>query len=657
VFIVIAATGIYLDSGGRILGFDDLAFGMVGIPLTIFAVIGLINAFNMLDGIDGLAASIAMTSIAAMLLFAQSGSATPGVVMLLQVLFVALFPYLLANLGWPDGRKIFMGDAGSTLIGFLLGWSLIFLSHRGVSPMAPVDALWCVALPVMDTLAVMLRRVRQGRSPFKPDRQHLHHLLLDAGCAPRMALLLMVGAAVALALVGYGLRNVPETVSLALFGAVLGFYVLRFDRPLELVRRAMRGQALRRAQNQRSGARAAVRGADAAPPLRALCVISRADAAARMAPIVRKLIDDPRFAPRVCLVDAGSDPSTARLLELFDIQPAVHLDLPANSDAGGATPEALHDMKRVLDAFAPELVLVPGHAPAAVAATLAAFAQGIPVACIATSEGGRGSSQLRRDADRRIIESLAVMHLVQGEGAAQSLRAEGVPAERIAVIGNTALHTLRAVAEFAREDHVLRAELGERLGFLRSGSPLLLVADARTTSRGFEALGRAMRKLASAQPQCDIVYATDPAAEAVTSLGELLRADPRMHAIPQDDVFAFAYLLDRAHLSVAVSRDTAAELEAMGRPVLLVPGEQAEGSAGSDGLQAGIHEDGIASAIARVLSERQKVAPMASTRGADVASCDLVPELLARLRDGSAARSGVHATQGARTAQALREAS
>src|SRR5688500_2373915 len=164
-FLVIAATGVYFDHSGLLLAGHELRFGVIGVPITIIAVMGLMNAFNMLDGIDGLAASLAMVSIAAILLFFANASwPMLSVVLLLQILFASLIPYLCVNLGWPDGRKIFMGDAGSTLIGFLLAWSLIFLSHEEIARLAPVDALWCVALPVMDTLAVMYRRVRKGLS-------------------------------------------------------------------------------------------------------------------------------------------------------------------------------------------------------------------------------------------------------------------------------------------------------------------------------------------------------------------------------------------------------------------------------------------------------------------------------------------------------------
>ena len=208
--------------------------------MTIFAVIGLINAFNMLDGIDGLAASVALVCIGAVLLYDRAGWTAVGAMLMLQVLFAALIPYIFANLGWPDGRKIFMGDAGSTAIGFLLGWSLIYLSHSRVGRLAPVDVLWCVALPVMDTLAVMYRRVRAGRSPFGADRQHLHHLLMDSGFSSRVTLALMVSIGVVLALLGYALRAVPDIVNLLSFIAATVLYLLGLPRLLELRTRGFR---------------------------------------------------------------------------------------------------------------------------------------------------------------------------------------------------------------------------------------------------------------------------------------------------------------------------------------------------------------------------------------------------------------------------------
>ncbi|MGN6512517.1 MAG: UDP-N-acetylglucosamine 2-epimerase, partial [Lysobacteraceae bacterium] len=411
VFIVIAATGVYLDSAGRVFGLDDLGFGLFGIPLTIFAVIGLINAFNMLDGIDGLAASQAMVSIAAISLYAHSSLAPFGVLLLLQVLFAALVPYLCVNLGWPDGRKVFMGDAGSTLIGFLLGWSLIFLSHRGVERLAPVDALWCVALPVMDTLAVMARRVRAGRSPFKPDRQHLHHLLLDAGCTPRQALVAMLAASALLATLGAGLRTAPQTVSLLAFAALLAAYVLRFDRALAPLRALVARHAAGEAR------------AEAAAPakVRALCVMATPADAAQIAPIARELAVDGRFESRICVAgNAGQSPR--HLLSLFDLAPDIRIEeADPGADATGATSQALDGMKRVLADFRPDVVLVPGYTPAAAATTLAAFYQQVPVVCVEPESARAAVPLLHQEADRKITCTLASLHLAPHEAGGRGL--------------------------------------------------------------------------------------------------------------------------------------------------------------------------------------------------------------------------------------------
>ena len=166
----------------------------------MIAVIGLLNAFNMIDGINGLAGSTALVAIGALaLLGGPSVALTPLVVMA-----AALVPYLLCNLGLFGARcRIFLGDAGSTLIGYILAWSLIRASQDVANTVVtPTDVLWCVALPVFDTLAIMIRRAFSGKSPFKPDRGHVHHLLMYAGTGPRTTLVILIGSALSLFAMG-----------------------------------------------------------------------------------------------------------------------------------------------------------------------------------------------------------------------------------------------------------------------------------------------------------------------------------------------------------------------------------------------------------------------------------------------------------------------
>jgi len=262
----------------------------------------------------------------------------------------------------------------------------------------------------------------------------------------------------------------------------------------------------------------------------------------------------------------------------------------------------------------------------------------VPVVCVEPEFARAAVPLLHQEADRKITCTLASLHLTPNEAAGRGLLAEGVPPERIVVTGNTVVDTLRAAAARMREDASIQTELTERLGFLRSDSPLLMVADPRTTNRGFEALGRALRRLAAARPELDIVYAAEPGAESVGPIGELLRADANIHPIARTDVLAFAYLLGRAHLVVAASGETAVDLAALERPVLLVQGDAPASHAPEFGgvLQIAVNEDAIVAEVSRLLADPQACDGLrVSTHGTDSAPCQRVAETLASLREGA----------------------
>ncbi|HWU71454.1 MAG TPA: hypothetical protein VN017_08880, partial [Pseudoxanthomonas sp.] len=390
---VIAMTGYYVDGLGPLFGSGEFHLGWLGIPVTVVAVIGLINAYNMLDGIDGLAAAMAMAAIGSVLLMGNFAGGHPGALLFLEVLFAALIPYVCVNLGWPDGRKVFMGDAGSTLIGFVLAWGLIYLSHDSVRRLAPVDVLWCVALPVMDTLAVMYRRMRQGKSPFKPDRQHLHHLLLDAGFAPRAALLVIVAVAGLLTAFGYALRGAPGVLGLLAFVAVTVLYMLWGERAVAMAGRAnallfapktspdtagatttgdeialgddWRGEVQVAGINSHSlhllpdSGRTTHGNEDSETTrMRMLCVAPSAGDAIAIASIMHNMVEDDRFEPALC-AERAAEP----VLEALDL----HADFNLRQSSGEVTASSLHGMERLLGAARPDAVLVPVNSPAAVA--------------------------------------------------------------------------------------------------------------------------------------------------------------------------------------------------------------------------------------------------------------------------------------------------
>lgn len=224
---MIFGAGLSLKSlGGLLIGYE-LALGPLGYIITVFAVLGAINAFNMVDGIDGLLGGLTMVTFGALSYIHYIDGQLP-LARFCVMLMIVVIPYICLNLGFPFGRsrKVFMGDAGSMLIGFTVIWVLLQGTQGPKAQMNPVTALWLIAIPLMDMTCIMVRRIRKGVSPFKPDREHLHHICLRAGLSSHQALILICSVAALLAAIGIGLEYgaVPEWVSLLLFVSVFILY-------------------------------------------------------------------------------------------------------------------------------------------------------------------------------------------------------------------------------------------------------------------------------------------------------------------------------------------------------------------------------------------------------------------------------------------------
>lgn len=218
-----------LENIGNLFGLGDLHLGFLSPVITILAVIGAINAFNMVDGIDGLLGGLAIVTLGAIAILLKVDS-QHGLAYLCVVFIVAIIPYILMNLGiLGRERKVFMGDAGSMMIGFTVIWLLLGASQDpSESLMRPITALWLIAVPLMDMAAIMFRRVRRGVSPFKPDREHLHHIFQRLGFTPRQTLAII--CAIASSFAGFGIYGeflkVPESTMFILFLGCFASYTV-----------------------------------------------------------------------------------------------------------------------------------------------------------------------------------------------------------------------------------------------------------------------------------------------------------------------------------------------------------------------------------------------------------------------------------------------
>lgn len=209
--------------------------GPLFLIIALAFIVGLVNAVNMSDGVDGLAGS---ASAAAFFWLAVIGFGIGEHRLGLQALALAAacLGFLVFNMRhrWRARASLFLGDGGSTFLGAALAGFILILASGTAAVAFPV-LIWIVIVPVIDTLSLIVRRMSVRRSPFSPDRQHLHHLLMDAGlsCGQTavavMALNLLAGA-IAYIAIRFDIPVWPMLLALAVPAAAHTLFVLRMTR-------------------------------------------------------------------------------------------------------------------------------------------------------------------------------------------------------------------------------------------------------------------------------------------------------------------------------------------------------------------------------------------------------------------------------------------
>jgi len=193
-----------------------LALGSFGLPLTLFWIVGVINAFNLIDGLDGLAGGVGFFAIATTFLLAISRGD------ILMSLYMAslgggVLGFLVFNF---NPASIFMGDSGSMFLGFVLAVTSLQTSLKSSTTVAILIPIVSLGLPILDTLLAMTRRFVAGRSMFRADREHIHHKLLALGFTQRRAVGLLYGLCVFLGAVALAMTYANSEQVTLLLGVV-----------------------------------------------------------------------------------------------------------------------------------------------------------------------------------------------------------------------------------------------------------------------------------------------------------------------------------------------------------------------------------------------------------------------------------------------------
>ena len=201
--LMIVPGGVLVQDLGDLFGFGLIHTGLLAIPFTLICVLGVINAVNMSDGMDGLAGSLMLISVG---WFAVLAFLTQSILLceLLLILLGAIAGFLIFNmrLPWRARASIFMGNAGSMSLGLLLSFFAIELGGKLDSPVPAITAVWIIGLPLIDMARVMVSRIRQGKSAFIGDHIHIHHLLLSAGFCVQHVVAIKTGMSFLLGAIG-----------------------------------------------------------------------------------------------------------------------------------------------------------------------------------------------------------------------------------------------------------------------------------------------------------------------------------------------------------------------------------------------------------------------------------------------------------------------
>jgi len=209
-------SGVQLHDFGRLFSNEVLELGWLSGAITIFAALGVINSFNLIDGMDGLSGALFLIAAAGMAGFSAL-TEQMGIFWFLLIAMAAVLGFLLLNarFPWNPRARVFLGDSGSLMLGLLLAWCLVKLGSGPGRAFMPMTAVWLFALPLLDTTTLIWRRWGEGRSAFSADQNHLHHAFLRAGFSVGGAWMAMIMFSLVLTGIGIGFEfgAFPDYVS------------------------------------------------------------------------------------------------------------------------------------------------------------------------------------------------------------------------------------------------------------------------------------------------------------------------------------------------------------------------------------------------------------------------------------------------------------
>lgn len=349
--------------------------------------------------------------------------------------------------------------------------------------------------------------------------------------------------------------------------------------------------------------------------MKVLSVFGTRPEAIKMAPLVKLLAEDPFFDARVC-VSAQHREMLDQVLNLFEITPEYDLDIMRPGQTlYSVTSDILTGLQGVLNEFNPDVVLVHGDTATTFAASLAAYYQQTPVAHVeAGLRTGNLYSPWPEEANRKLTGVLSRYHFTPTESSRNNLISEGVTSENIQVTGNTVIDALLLIQNKIEAEPELKNNLARQYPFLDPDKKLILVTGHRRESfgSGFERICQALKNIATAHPQAQIVYPVHLNPQVQDPVNRYLNGIDNIHLIDPQDYLPFVYLMTRSHIILTDSGGIQEEAPSLGKPVLVMRDttERPEAVEAGTVKLVGTDVERIVSAVTTLLSDEVEYAAM-----------------------------------------------
>lgn len=610
--IVVIASGLricYINIPFLTLyGLNDI----LSIIITFGWIIGVTNALNLIDGLDGLATGVsAISTLSLSVIFILNGSGELPLLLTIALLggLIGFLPYNF------NPAKTFMGDVGSNSLGFILATVSMIGMAKTYTFMAIILPVVILGLPIFDTLFAIFRRILHHKSIMEADRGHLHHRLIDAGLTQKQAVLVLYTVTAILGILAVVIleSSIWKVIMLVAILAVLS--VLGSKDLFGGKKTMIKNKDVREVLNKEK--------------IKVMVVFGTRPEAIKMCPLVLKLREHENIETVVC-VTAQHRQMLDQVLKAFEIEPEYDLNVMKDKQTlTHITSAVLEGMYDVINKEKPDLILVHGDTTTTFSAALASFYCKTKVGHV---EAGLRTydkySPYPEEMNRRLVTNLADLYFAPTQNNKANLLREMIDEGTIYVTGNTVIDALKTTV---KENYTFTHPVLSKIDFNKK---VIFMTAHRRENLGepLQNICNAVKEIATKFKDVEVVYPVhlNPAVQdvATKTLGEV----KNVHLIEPLDVITTHNLMNRSYMVMTDSGGIQEEAPSLGKPVLVLRTETERPEAVTAGTVkiVGTDKNTIIEEATKLLTDEKAYAEMSKAANpyGDGNACERIVEAI-----------------------------